>query len=304
MALITKPTVRPEEIKASGWTRPQRIGMVLASLGLVLTVATLAANIVAAGDASARAVTLPWAFGLTTAGFGTLKLGIAVVLWGILMNLWARVDSIKDACGRLVQTVGAPIESGTFRTAVGQVTVGESPPKDLPIHSMARRMWAPMLGMGYMAVLIGLVIAAVWAARGGVSAAAWTQGVQFLGEGFLLAGIAFVLGTILWAIRTGGGEVQQGLGVAVKTLKMPVAAKGFVLLMVAGLSVSVVQFALYVAVAAGAVDNSASWLAFLGPLRELGLALILSGIALALVAIGTALKAQFGRVVELLETGK
>ncbi|MFO7547871.1 MAG: hypothetical protein R6X29_03200 [Acidimicrobiia bacterium] len=74
-------------------------------------------------------------------------------------------------------------------------------------------------------------------------------------------------------------------------------------LMMLGLMVSVAQFVGYLAVAAGGVDTAA-WLALLGPLRELGLALILSGITLALVTIGNALGFQFTRVIELIKTGR
>ena len=51
---------------------------------------------------------------------------------------------------------------------------------------------------------------------------AWAQGLQFLGEGLLLSGISFLLGTILYGLRAGGGEVQHRLGLPVHTLKMPV----------------------------------------------------------------------------------
>ena len=163
---------------------------------------------------------------------------------------------------------------------------------------MAKKMFGPMLVMGAMAVVIGLIISFAWADTGSVTAAAWTQGLQFLGEGLLLSGISFLLGTILWAIRTAGAEVQSGLGVSVKTLKMPTTAKVFVVLMMLGLMVSMLQFVLYLVVAGG-VDNPLAWFAFLGPFRELGLALILSGIAMALVSIGTALDFQFERVVQL-----
>jgi hypothetical protein len=168
---------------------------------------------------------------------------------------------------------------------------------------MAKAMWRPMLAMGILAVAIGFVISLSWAQTGSLVASTWTQGLQFLGEAMLLAGVSFLLGTILWAIRTGGGEVQHGLGVAVKTLTMPITAKVFVALMMAGLMVSVAQFAGYLIVAAGSVDT-ASWLAFLGPLRELGLGLVLAGIALALVTIGNVLRFQFDRVIEIIKTGK
>ncbi len=285
-------------------SRPRTVGIVLAVVGLLLALVTLIANVPVGTGGADPATTLPWSFGLTTTAFGTIKLGIGIVLWGILMKLWLRVDSIKLALPELIPTARGPAPgvSTEVETPQGPATVGANVPEDLPIHRMAKRMWLPMLGMGYMAVLVGVVVAFVWASTASTAAAAWTQGLQFLGEGMLLSGISFLLGTILWAIRTGGGEVQAGLGVPVKTLRMPPSAKIFVGLMMLGLLVSVAQFVLYLVVAAG-VRNVPAWFAWLGPFREFGLAMILSGITMALVAIGTALRFQFDRIVELVRTG-
>jgi hypothetical protein len=194
-----------------------------------------------------------------------------------------------------VQTpFGAAIESATAQ-----------PP--LPIHKMAGRMWAPMLAMGVMAVIAGLVISFVWAAdvESGRAASAWTQGTQFLGEGLLVSGVVLLLGTILGLLRAGGGEVQQSLGVTVRTLKMPLTAKLFVVLMALGLMLSILQFALYI-VAANVDDpvSFASWLAWLGPLRELALGLLFSSAVLALATIGNGLGFQFSRIKEIIATGR
>jgi hypothetical protein len=188
-------------------------------------------------------------------------------------------------------------------TRYGSATLGRDIPKALSIHRMAKAMWAPMLAMGYMAVLAGLVVSFTWAGdTANVGPAAWTQGLQFLGEGFLLAGISFLLGTILASLREGGGEVQAALGLTVKTLRMPKTAKWFVALMALGVMVSVLQFVLYIVVANG-VGSPAVWLAWLGPLREVGLGLILSGIVLALVTIANVLAFQFERINDIVTTG-
>lgn len=305
MATIMHTRVRPsstDDYRAP--SRPRTIGLVIAVIGLALTSVAFVANLVAVGDETVRAVTLPWTFGLTTLGFGTVKLAIGVILWGILMKLWLRVDAIKEVLPKLVavDSDAARIPS-EVRTPYGKATVATTPPAELGIHRMAKAMWKPMLAMGIMAVAIGFVISLSWSQTGGIVASTWTQGLQFLGEGMLLAGISFLLGTILWAIRTGGGEVQQGLGVAVKTLRMPTTAKVFVGLMMLGLMVSVAQFVGYLIVAAGGVDTAA-WLAFLGPLREVGLGLILAGITMALVTIGNVLRFQFDRIIEIVKTGK
>lgn len=39
----------------------------------------------------------PWAFAIGVAGIGLIKIGIAVVLWGIVRRIWVRVDSLKEA---------------------------------------------------------------------------------------------------------------------------------------------------------------------------------------------------------------
>ena len=39
----------------------------------------------------------PWVFALGVAGLGTIKLAVAVVLWGIVRRLWVRVDGLKEA---------------------------------------------------------------------------------------------------------------------------------------------------------------------------------------------------------------
>jgi hypothetical protein len=305
MATIMHTRVRPsstDDYRAP--SRPRAIGLALGVIGLTLTTVAFIASLVAVGDESVRAATLPWSFGLTTLGFGTVKLAIGVILWGILMKLWLRVDSIKEILPKLVHVDPnvnkAPSE---ITTRYGRATVTPTPPAELGIHRMAKTMWRPMLAMGILAVAIGFFISLAWSDTGSLVASAWTQGLQFLGEGMLLAGVSFLLGTILWAIRTGGGDVQHGIGVAVKTLKMPKTAKVFVGLMMLGLMLAMAQFVGYLIVAAGGV-NAAAWLAFLGPLRELALALILAGITMALVAIGNVLQFQFDRIIEIVKTGK
>ena len=162
-----------------------------------------------------------------------------------------------------------------------------------------------MLAMGAMFVLAGLVMSILQVgeedAADFLTFSAWVQGTQFLGEAFLLAGISFLLGSILAALRGGGGEVQESLGITVKTLKMPLSAKLFILTMMMGVMVAMAQFVLYVVVAYD--DDPAAWFAWLGPLRELSLGLLLLGIVLALYTIGTVLNFQFARIREIVTTG-
>ena len=114
------------------------------------------------------------------------------------------------------------------------------------------------------------------------------------------------------SLRQGGGEVQESIGVAIKTPVMPVTAKLFVGLMMMGLMLGMLQFGFYIFVASEAATLTAgeettvnAWFAWLGPLREVSLGLILSGIVLALATIGTKiLPFQFWRIQQLIKDGK
>lgn len=257
------------------------------------------------------AETLAWTFGLSILSFGIVKIGIAVILMGIIGRISHRVDSLKEALPRLRGSSDTPaVTSGDLKTQWGAATVTANPPGPLPIHRMAKLMWRPMLLMGAMALVTGFIGSLVWAGEtagteSARQAAAFSQGVEFLGEALLLSGIAFLLGTIMADLRAGGGSVQQSLGLPVTTLKMPATAKAFVMLMMAGLMVGIAQFVLYLGLIGNADDPAsfAAWSNWLGPFRELSLGLILAGIVLALVTIGNVLAFQFSRVNSIIRAG-
>lgn len=283
-------------------------GIVIALVGLIAAAVALVGNVVVA-DQAANADTLAWTFGLSTLAFATVKLGIATTLVGILVRLWLRVDAVKAALPSLKPDVepGDPARrSGEVDTPYGPATITQAAPRPLAIHRMAERMWLPMLAMGPMLVVAGFVISLVQSGETNAGTfgdlGAIAQGTQFLGEGLILAGIAFLLGTILSSLRKGGSEVQEAVGVSVETLKMPATAKAFVGLMAAGVMVAAFQFGAYL-VATGQ-DDPTAWFAWLGPLREVGLGLILSGIVLALYTIGTVLGFQFERLGRIIKEGR
>lgn len=314
IAALTRPTPGADH-RTRTWHR--NVGFGVAVVGLLLAVVTLVANVVAGNhlvdNAAGAAETLAWSFGITTLGFGTIKFGIAVILLGILVRLWLRVESVEAALPLLrTEATDSTVATGPMTTPYGRAVGATKAPVPLPIHRMARTMWAPVLAMGLMALVAGTIVSFVWSgnAAGGSAATvrslgAWTEGLQFLGEGMLLAGISFLLGSILASLRDGGGKVQESLGVSVKTLEMPVTAKAFVALMMLGLMVSIAQFVLYI-VASGATsaESFAVWAAWLGPFRELGLGLLLAGIVMALVTIGNVLGFQFDRIKEIIATGR
>lgn len=310
---LTRPRENADYRSRSGH---RTLGLALGVVGVGLATITLIANLTAAADAdpAGRAATLAWSFGLTTTAFAVIKFGIAVILVGILVRLWLRVDSVATALPALKAETGAAVANAaraqrTTTTAHGRATVTADEPRPLFIHRMAQVLWAPMLAMGAMAVVAGLIVSLFWsgaAADGSptTALAAWTQGLQFLGEAMLLGGISFLLGSILAGLRAGGGQVQVSLGVPVTTLRMPLTAKLFVGLMMTGMMVSIAQFVIYLwaATQTDAVTIAANF-AWLGPFRELGLGLLLAGIVLALATIAKVLAFQFWRIGRIIETG-
>jgi hypothetical protein len=301
--VIKRPPADADAAAPSGFGP---VGIAFGLLGLTAALVALVANATAATDLNPS--TLAWTFGLAVAGFAVAKLGIAVTLMGILKRLWLRVDSVEAALPHLRAHAepATGVRYGDIETPFGAATTSQKALGPLPVHRMAQRLWAPMVLMGPMLVVGGFVLSIVQARTGNAADyntfGAWTQGLQFLGEGVLLAGISFLLGTILASLRSGGGEVQESLGLTVKTLKMPVTAKLFVGLMALGLMAAMVQFVLYIP--AAYVDDPSAWFAFLGPLREFALGALLSGIVLALYTIGTVLGFQFDRIKQIIVSGR
>lgn len=297
-------------------TRHRTAGLVLALVGVMAVTAATIGNIAigasASGDALAGARNLAWTFGLNTLGLGIVKLGIAVVLVGILVRLWHRVDSVKAALTLLRPATPADAVEvrGRIDTEFGRAIATDDTPPPLRVHRMASTLWLPMLAMGAMALAAGFVVSLAWAAgdpttSGGRAAGAWAQGLSFLGEGLILSGISFLLGTILAGLRAGGGEVQASLGVTVKTLEMPASAKAFIGLMALGMMLAIGQFVLYL-VAIGSADDPrsfAAWAAWLGPFREIALGVLLAGIVLALSTIARVLGFQFHRIQQIATHG-
>ncbi len=316
MTAILELASRPDPTAdGSAPSKYRQVGFGLALVGLMAATASVIGNFVAAGGIDANnsyAETLGWTFGLSIFSFGLIKLSIAIILMGIIVRLWFRVDAVKSALSVLHghSQDGPQVVEGDIDTEWGAATVTKTPPDLLPIHRMARTMWRPMLGMGAMALTTGLVSSWVWASKTPGTeafrqAAAFTQGIEFLGEAMLLSGIAFLLGTIMAGLREGGGEVQASQSIPVTTLKMPATAKAFVALMMMGLMAGVVQFVGYLIIMGKANDPASfsSWANWLGPFRELSLGLILAGIVLSLVTISNVLAFQFSRIKSIVSTG-
>ena len=99
-------------------------------VGLMGAAAAVIANLVAAAGIDATTgyrETLAWTFGLTTFSFGVVKAGIAIILMGIIVRLWFRVDAVRDSLAVLRPE---PTGSGSARgrPAASSTPNGARPP--------------------------------------------------------------------------------------------------------------------------------------------------------------------------------
>ncbi len=219
------------------------------------------------------------------------------------------------------------------------------------MSDVAKKMWRPMLAMGVMVLGFALVLGIISAARAddffslpasiiGLAPAGgqimgdrafyeavtngWLPPVLFLGLGFLLSGITFLLATILGTLRDGGRDVQRTVNGESVDLVKPVTAKLFPPVMMMGLMVLMAAVVIGIVLSAlqgdywahagsqvangpataalasdlGSIKSVQAWLQ---PLNFVGMGLILSGIVLALATIVKALRFQAGRVVQMYE---
>ncbi len=150
----------------------------------------------------------------------------------------------------------------------------------------------------------------------------WLPRFQLLGMGLMFGGITFLLATILGNLRLYGGLVQEKTGRKVLALKPPWSAQLFPMLMIMGLMILIGAFVVSIVIAAtasdvygnsvSAIDGATAGSALLSDFQEVktfgawlqafaftGLALVLSGIVLALYTIAQVLRFQHTRIAEL-----
>ena len=97
MQLAARPTPAQDGTKKS---RYRTVGLTLAVIGLMGATISVIGNFVAAGGIDQQnsfAQTLAWTFGVSIFSFGVIKVAIAVILMGIIVRLWFRVDAIKTS---------------------------------------------------------------------------------------------------------------------------------------------------------------------------------------------------------------
>ena len=158
------------------------------------------------------------------------------------------------------------------------------------------------------------------------STKAWLPAFKFLGLGMILGGVTFLLATILGALRTGGGRVQEALGVPVHLIKTPMKATMFPMFMIMGMMILIaalvvglveatlaygywnnsIATVLDPAVEGSALLNTLSTISsikmWLEPLKFLGMAFLLTGIGLNLATIVRVLRWQSSRLWDILSS--
>ena len=156
---------------------------------------------------------------------------------------------------------------------------------------------------------------------------AWLPAFKFVGLGMLLGSITFLLATILGNLRAGGAAVQRSLGAQVKTFK-PFISNVFPMLMMMGMMILIGALVVGLIIAGTANDlyggNSIAQIdvapagadilkdlgtvaavsAWLVPFKFVGMAVLFSGIAVALLTLIRVLRWQTGRLVEIAEEAK
>ncbi len=238
----------------------------------------------------------------------------------------------------------SPSQHGTRNAS--STSIDSRIPEAIPYRSddvvqrMAKTMAWPLVGMGFMAVVGGLVAGII----GGVNfgqffspsgelsdlgraevAVQLTGAVLFLGMGMILSGITMTLVNIVRRLRDSGRDVQAALGATPLQRRKPWTGVLTPHVMIMGLMAQVAAFVIGIitAVTIGGVDPAAiadpdaassadladvgfvravsTWLP---GLRISGLAVILLSVVLALATIQQAIRFQGQRIEELADAAR
>ena len=148
--------------------------------------------------------------------------------------------------------------------------------------------------------------------------------IKLQGMGMILGGVTSLLATILGALRTGGGRVQEPLGIPIRIIKPPKIARIFPMLMMMGMMILIASLTIAIVVAPvsygywnhsiatelnpaaagsqllGSLSTINTVNAWLAPFKFVGVASLLTGIGLALATIIRVLRWQSERLWDVL----
>ena len=109
---LTRPSDARQKYGSNVWQF--NAGLALAGMGVMLLMGLFVVSAVLAGwvsdqDPSQLGRILAydsWLFPVATASVGLIKVGIALILWGVVQRLWIRVESLKESLPVLIQRGG------------------------------------------------------------------------------------------------------------------------------------------------------------------------------------------------------
>ncbi|MEX2048320.1 MAG: hypothetical protein WEB90_01955 [Gemmatimonadota bacterium] len=180
---------------------------------------------------------------------------------------------------------------------------------------LGRLLWLPMFLAALMFFGAGMALGVIRSGEISDAGAADTiaalqhlqAGFMFLGFASVFSAISFAIVRILGQFRAGGGDVQAAAKRTVQTLRMPLSAKVFLMLMMLAMATIVVASILHFVFAAD-IQNTPVSLAegndrfvVLEGVRRMGTAVFLFGILLGLATIIRVLRFQAIRVRRLPE---
>jgi len=208
--------------------------------------------------------------------------------------------------------MAAPIAQTATHASFNTVASTRSLGRNMP-QRIGRVLWAPMLAMALMAFAAGFVLAAIRANEiadaGGADTIAQLEhvstGFMFLGFAAVFAAISFAIARILGEFRAGGGEVQEATGRTVQTLKMPLTAKAFIVLMAMAMMTLVATvilhfiFAADIEATAASLEDAEKRAVVLSGVRRIAVGVYLFAILLGLATIVQVLRFQSVRIREL-----
>ena len=112
--MATRSITRPADpdIASSPWQF--NVGLGMAAMGVMALMVFFIISVVVSGwvsdqDPSQLGRILAydsWLFPIATAAVAFIKIGIAVILWGVVRQLWVRVEGLKESLPALKASVG------------------------------------------------------------------------------------------------------------------------------------------------------------------------------------------------------
>ena len=109
---LTRPQEAQKKYSSNAWQF--NVGLIIAAAGLMLLMVFFIISAVVAGWVSDQDPTKfgrilaydSWLFPVATASVALVKVGIALILWGIVRRLWVRVESLKESLPVLMKHGG------------------------------------------------------------------------------------------------------------------------------------------------------------------------------------------------------